>query len=109
MEIYGRGLYRYDTLFIGAGNRGTDAVTLFLGIPLLIFCIWLYRRGSLRGALLLIGTLVYFLYVYGSYALAIAYNNFFFVYIILFSASLYLKCKKRTPVKAKGLTVRRGV
>ena len=34
VQIYGRGLYRYDTVFTGAGFRGTDVVTLLLGIPL---------------------------------------------------------------------------
>lgn len=88
-QIYGRGLYRYDTLFTGAANRATDVVTLALGIPLLILSTFYYRRGSLRGGLLLPGTLVYFLYVYASYGLGAAYNRLFLVYIVLFSASLW--------------------
>jgi hypothetical protein len=89
-QIYGQGLYRYDTLFTGAGNRGTDAVTLFLGVPLLVLSTLLYQRGSLRGGLLLSGALTYFLYVYASYALgATAYNELFLVYVALFSASLF--------------------
>ena len=90
VELYGRGLYRYDTLFGGAGNRGTDVVTLALGHPLLAVSTVLYRRGSLRGTLLLTGALVYFLYVYASAALGtVAYNNLFLVYVALFSASLF--------------------
>jgi hypothetical protein len=89
-QIYGQGIYRYDTLFAGAGNRGTDAVTLFLGIPLLVISTLLYRRGSLKGALLLTGALTWFLYVGASYALgAVAYNDLFLVYVALFSASLF--------------------
>ena len=89
-EIYGQGLYRYDTLFTGAGNRATDAVTLVLGVPLLVVSALLYRRGSLRGGLLLMGTLVYFLYVYASYALGpVAYNELFLLYVALFSTSLF--------------------
>jgi len=88
--MYGRGLYRHDTLFAGAGNRGTDAVTLLLGIPLLIASTVLHRRGSARGTLLLTGTLAYFLYVDASYALgAVAYNELFLLYVALLSASLY--------------------
>src|SRR5205823_6184751 len=75
VEMYGRGLYRFDTRFMGAGNRGTDAVTLVLGIPLLATATLRYRRGSLRSGLLLLGTLAYFLYVYASLALNAAYNN----------------------------------
>jgi hypothetical protein len=89
-EMYGRGLYRYDTLFVAAGNRGTDAVTLFLGIPLLVLSTLLYRRGSLRGGLVLTGALTWFLYVSANYALgAVAYNDLFLVYDTLFSASLF--------------------
>lgn len=88
-EIYGRGLYRYDSLLIGAGFRGADAVVLFLAIPLLVFSIPRYRHGSLRGAFLLLGTLAYFLYNYASMALGAAYNNLFLIYVALFSASLF--------------------
>jgi len=89
VQIYGHGLYRYDTLFTGAANRGNDIVTLVVAIPLLVYATLRYWRGSLRGGLLLLGTLVYFLYVYGSYALGIAFNSAFLVYIALFSVSLY--------------------
>ena len=88
-EMYGQGLYRYDTLFAGAGARGTDAVTLFLGVPLLALATTLYRRGSLGGGLLLTGMLGYFLYVYASMSLAYAFNALFLVYVALFSASLF--------------------
>ena len=48
-EIYGQGLYRYDTVFSGSGAKGQDLVTLVLGIPFLLITLLLYRRGSLRG------------------------------------------------------------
>jgi hypothetical protein len=88
-EIYGRGLYRYDSVFIGAGFKGQDFVTLFLGVPLLVLTTLLYRRGSLRGGLLLTGVLTYFLYVYATMAVGAAYNSLFLVYVALFSASFY--------------------
>jgi hypothetical protein len=88
-DIYGHGLYEYDTVFSGAGQRGTDAITLTLGVPFLLACLVLYRRGSLRAALLLVGAYAYFLYVYASLALGYAFNSLFLVYVALFSASLY--------------------
>lgn len=88
-QIFGQGLYRYDTLFIGAGFRGQDAVALFLGVPLLVISIILYQRGSVIGQLLLTGALGYFLYVYASMALGAAYNRLFLLYVIIFSASLF--------------------
>ncbi len=89
VQIYNQGLYRYDTLFIGAGYKGQDMIVLFLGVPLLILSILLYGRGSLLGGLLLVGTLGYFLYVYASMVLGAAYNRIFLLYIALFSASLF--------------------
>ncbi|PSN20573.1 hypothetical protein C7271_01445 [filamentous cyanobacterium CCP5] len=90
VEIFGRGLYHRDTVFVGAGSQGADAVTLGIGIPLLAICGLLHWRGSLRGTLLLLGSFVYFLYIYASYALGgVVYNRLLLVYIALFSASLY--------------------
>ncbi len=89
VELYGEGLYRYDTVFIGAASKGTDVVTLALGIPLLVAALVLARRGSVRAALLLVGALTYFLYVYASRSFANAYNGLFLVYVALFSASLF--------------------
>jgi hypothetical protein len=74
-QIFGQGLYRYDTLFFGAGFKGQDAVVLFLGVPLLIVSILLFQGGSVACQLLLAGTLGYFLYVYTSMALGASYNR----------------------------------
>lgn len=90
VELYGRGLHELDTLFGAGGALGSAAVTLLLGVPLLILATEGYRRGSLRAGLLQSGVLLYFLYVYASAALgAIAYNELFLAYVALFSASLF--------------------
>jgi hypothetical protein len=88
-QMYGQGLYKYDTLFFGAGLKGQDAVVLLLGIPLLLTAIAIHQRGSLAGHLLHVGVLGYFLYVYASMALGASYNRLFLVYVALFSASLF--------------------
>lgn len=89
VQIYGQGLYRYDSFLSGAGTRGTDAATIFIEVPLLVVALVLYRRGSLRGGLLLSGALGYFLYYYFSIGLGNAYNNMMLVYIVLCGASLF--------------------
>ena len=89
MTTYAQGLYRYDSSFKGAGARGTDVIVLCLGVPLLVAALLFYRRGSVRGALVLTGVLAFILYVYASIALSLAYNEFFLVYVALFSASLF--------------------
>lgn len=89
-EIWGRGLYRYDTVFTAAGSRATDLVALLLGLPLLAVSAVGYRRGSRRSGLLLLGALGYVLYVYAGYALgAVAHNRLSLLYAAVFSAALY--------------------
>jgi hypothetical protein len=83
VQIYGRGLYRYDTPMIAVGYRVSDAFTLTVGIPLLLISFWLYQRGSMRGRILLTGTLLFFLYNFGSLGIGAAYNNLFLVYVLL--------------------------
>ena len=90
VELFGRGLYRDDTVFAAAGQRATDAVVLTAAVPLLLAAARRYRRGSLPGHLLLVGTLATFVYVYGSAALGtVAYNPLFLAYVALFAASLW--------------------
>ncbi len=89
VQIYGKGLYSHDTVFSASTTRGTDMVTLFVGLPLFLVSFVLYRRGSLRGGLMLSGVLAYFLYYGASLGLDKAYNSLFLVYIALFSACFY--------------------
>ena len=89
VELYGEGLYRRDSLFKGASNVGTDVITLFVAIPLLVWSAIAYRRGSPRGGPLLLGALAWFLYVYATYALSVAFNELFLVYVALASASFF--------------------
>ncbi len=89
VTLVGHGLYRYDTVSSAAQAQAQDLVTLLLALPLLIISTWLTRRGSLRGKLLLTGTLGYFLYTYMSMSFLSAFNELFLVYVALFSLSLY--------------------
>lgn len=89
VDLYGMGVYRFDSAFKGAANRGADAVTLVLAIPLLLMALARAVRGSFRARLLLLGALVWFLYVGVSLALGAAYNSLFLLYVALFSASLF--------------------
>jgi len=87
--IRGHGLYRYDTINSSSQEVGQDIVTLIIGIPLLITGIVLSRKGLLRGRLLLTGGLGYFLYTYASMSFLTAFNQFFLIYVALFSLSLF--------------------
>ncbi|NMB55029.1 MAG: hypothetical protein GYA15_10055 [Leptolinea sp.] len=84
-----QGLYWYDTVTSAAQMQGNDLITLVVGLPLLLVSALLAFRGSLRGQLLLTGTLGFFLYTYMSMSMLTAYNNLFLVYVALFGLSLY--------------------
>jgi hypothetical protein len=102
--LQGRGLYRHDSVFIAAGFRGQDGITLAVGLPLLLVTSPGYwRRPTLRRGLLLLSVLAYFLYVYASMALGAAYNVLFIVYVAAFSASFFAFVGLFGLVKAEAL------
>lgn len=88
VEIDGAGLYRHDSILRAGANRGSDVLTLTVGIPLLLGTMLLHQRGSIRGTLALLGSLAYVLYVYATLSLGTAYNTLFLLYVALFGASL---------------------
>jgi hypothetical protein len=87
--MYGRGIYKNDSLMAGAGFRGTDAITLLVAIPFLLSTYAFARRGSQNGMILLIGSLFFFLYNGASLTFSAAFNPLFLAYTALFSVSLY--------------------
>jgi len=89
VEIYGRGLYHLNTSFRAPILRGTDAILLFIGLPLLVLATFLYKRGSLQGGFLLTGLLACFLYNAISVAFGAVYNSMYLLYLLLFSVSLF--------------------
>jgi hypothetical protein len=89
VTINARGLYYWDTVSSAAQTQANDLVTLVLGLPLLAFSFWLTLRDSLRGRLLLTGTLAFILYTYITMCFGAAYNKLFLVYVALFSLSLF--------------------
>jgi hypothetical protein len=89
VTINAHGLYHWDTVSSAAQMQANDLVTLVLGLPLLAISFWLMLRGSLRGRLLLTGTLGFILYTYITMCFGAAYNKLFLVYVALFGLSLF--------------------
>jgi hypothetical protein len=89
VEIFGRGLYSFDTLMVGAGFQGTDIITIFFALPLLAISFRRYLFGRVKDALVLAGVLSFVLYNGISMSFAAAYNPLFLVYVALMSASLF--------------------
>jgi hypothetical protein len=110
-------LYR-DTAYFAAQAVGQDLITLAVALPVLVISALLAGRGSIRAYLVWLGVLVYLVYSYVIYALAVQFNPLFLVYVALLGCSLYAligglattnfagikaRFSRRTPVKAVGI------
>ena len=83
----GSGLYYYDPASVAREGVVWDVIDLCLALPLFVVAIVLTWRGSLRGRLLLGGMLFYFFYKYMMYAVMVAFNPLFLVYVAIFALS----------------------
>jgi len=89
ITIYGKGLYRHMSADVAIQGIAQDYVTLFIGIPLLIFSLFLFRKNNMKGLFILSGTLMYFLVTYLFYTAMAMYNVMFLVYLALLCFSLF--------------------
>lgn len=89
VEIHGEGLYRHMSADVAIQGIAQDYITLFAGIPLLLFALLWFRRGSLRGMFLLAGTTGYFFVTYWFYTAMGMYNSMFLVYAALMGLSFF--------------------
>lgn len=99
-DLYGRGLYRRDTVFVAGGAQGSDLLSLYLIIPAGLWAIF----GRLKEArqLILVGIHTWWLYLSASLAFgAIAFNEAFPLYVALMPLSLWALI-----VAVLGLTLR---
>ena len=107
------GLYR-DNTWVTTQFRGSDLVRLVVAAPVLVVALLLTRRGSPRAQLIWLGILWLTLYDYAFYLFGAAFNEFFLIYVALFSLSILAlifalsrvdadaigrKFRTRTPVK----------
>lgn len=88
VELLVGGVYRYNGLQIASEGVGWDLVTLLLVVPALALTLPGLARGSLRATLLSTGFLVYFLYQYLEYSVALAYGPFFPLYVAIVALSV---------------------
>jgi hypothetical protein len=95
-----RGLYRPDPATMPT-FIGQDALSLVVGLPLLIGSMRLAQRGSLRGLLLWAGALFYFAYSYSYYVLSPEFNALYVAYLAIVSMSLVARPGDRS-VRAGG-------
>ena len=103
ITLYGKGLYYNDSVSMVPQAKAQDIVTLLIGIPLLVLSLIWANRNSIKGKLLLTGTIGYFLYTYASYSFLLTYNKFFLLYVALMSISLFSFVLNITSTELKNL------
>lgn len=81
--------YERDSASIAAQGAGQDLVDLFVGVPLLLVSFFLASRGSRKAALVYAGTLAYIMYSFIIYCFGVYFNQFFLLYCLTLSLSLY--------------------
>lgn len=87
--LFGTDLYIHDSISIVAQMMGQDLITLIVVVPLLLGSLYLISKNSLRGQLIWMGSLFYFIYSYASMSFLASYNQLFLVYVAIFSLALY--------------------
>lgn len=89
ITLYGKGVYHHMSAEVAPQGIAQDYVTLFIGIPVLLISLVLYRKNSLRGKILLAGTLGYFLTTYLFFTMMAMYNQLFILWVLLLSLSFH--------------------
>ena len=82
------GIYRDNELIISV-MKANDLVTLFIAVPIMLVSLFFTIKNSFKARLVWIGTLFYMLYNFMFYLYGVSFNQFFLLYIFLFTASAY--------------------
>lgn len=90
VKIFGSGIYAHDSYFKAPILIGSDAVMLFLAVPMLILALMReIRKRSIKSRLYLSAITAVVLYYAASMAFGATYNSFQLLYIALFSCSFF--------------------
>lgn len=89
IEIYGKGIYQHMSSDVAIQGIAQDFVTLCIGIPLLLFSLWGFRKNSVKSHFLLSGTLGYFFVTYLFYTAMGMYNMLFLGWVALLGLSFF--------------------
>lgn len=71
-----------------AEARGWSAATLLIALPLATISLWTTCRGSLRGRLVWLGTLAYFVYTYLEFAVSPPFTALYLLYVAAFACAI---------------------
>lgn len=89
VSAYGKGIYQDMSSDVAIQGIAQDFVTLLIAVPLLLIALAMVRKGSLKGMILLAGTVGYFFLTYLFYLAMAMFNELFLVYVLLLSTSFF--------------------
>lgn len=81
--------YARDSASMAAQGIGQDLVDLFVGVPLLLISFYFALKGNRVFTMIYGGTLFYILYSFIIYCFGIHFNQYFLLYCLTLSLSLY--------------------
>lgn len=87
IELYGDGIYKYNSVLKAGGNKGTDLVMLFVGVCLAFFTAM--KTKDTKYKYLQVGSLSGLLYYSSCLVFGVTFNSLFPIYVLLFSSSLF--------------------
>lgn len=111
VEIYGHGIYAYDSYFQATISIGTDVCIFFVVVPMFIYTYINYiREGDKVSKLKLAAVYAVTLYYAASIGFGLTYNKLFLVYVALFACSLFgmFKCIKNMRWE-KAVSISKGL
>jgi hypothetical protein len=86
--LFREGHYRAPPGLVDAYQM-QDLAMLLVGVPVLTLGLWYAVHNTQRGRIVWLGGLAYMTYMWASIAIQIPFNEFFLVYVALFSLSLF--------------------
>jgi hypothetical protein len=89
VTIYGKGIYKHMSADVAIQGIAQDVVTLAIGIPLLLFSLFGFKKGSVKSRFLLTGATGYFFVTYLFYTAMGMYNELFLVYVTLLGLTFF--------------------
>jgi hypothetical protein len=105
VQLFGRGIYAYESLFQGPIFVGTDFVILHVVIPLFILFLIKADLTKQSHVLIKLGFLTVFIYYSINLAFGLMMNRLFLVYIIAFSTSFFLLIQTVRIINFEQLTM----
>ena len=90
IELYGNGIYKYNSILKSGANKGTDLVMLIIGMCLFFFTVMKNKnKKQTIYKYLEIGCLSGIFYYSSCLVFGVTFNRLFLIYVLLFSSSLF--------------------